>query len=54
MLRDNLDVFVARITVARACAAATRISRNSLEETFRAGIESISVGLPSTYRFVYI
>ena len=35
-----------------ACAAVTRISRNAFKETFRA-IESISVGLPSTYWFVY-
>ena len=27
---------------------------NSLEETDRAVIESISIGFPSTYRFVYI
>ena len=38
-------------SVTRACAAATSIK---LEETDRAVIESISIGFPSTYRFVYI
>ena len=43
----------AQPSVTRACAAATSIL-NSLEETDRAVIESISIGFPSTYRFVYI